>query len=127
MNSRTLFYRLRRRFEQYSPDGVHPKRRQARRGRPPAVSVQLERRVIALALAWARLIVGEVTAAAVLAFLTEVVRPGCREAGWRLQRVLTDNGLSQKSRRQSIPQLAYHQLQADDERPSGFHRCETAR
>jgi putative transposase len=39
----------------------------------------------------------------------------------------TDNGLSQKSRRQSIPQLAYHQLQADDGRPSGFHRCETAR
>jgi len=194
--SRTLFYRLRRRLEQYGPDGVHPKRRQARRGRPPAVSVQLERRVIALALAWptcgpqwysdalaregvtlaattiwrllrrqqlgsrrarlavlerasaattglltertakvvrhvqadtpgelvsldtfyvgklkgvgtvwqitacdvassfawARLIIGEVTAAAVLAFLTEVVRPGCREAGWRLQRVLTDNG-----------------------------------
>jgi len=50
--SRTLFSRLRRRLEQYGPDGVHPKRRQARRGRPPAVSVQVERRVIALALAW---------------------------------------------------------------------------
>ena len=32
--SRTLFYRLQQRFEQYGPDGVHPKRRQARRGRP---------------------------------------------------------------------------------------------
>ena len=32
--SRTLFSRLRRRLEQYGPDGVHPKRRQARRGRP---------------------------------------------------------------------------------------------
>ncbi len=30
--SRTLFYRLRGRLEQYGPDGVHPKRRQARRG-----------------------------------------------------------------------------------------------
>ena len=30
--SRTLFYRLRQRLEQYGPDGVHPKRRQARRG-----------------------------------------------------------------------------------------------
>ena len=50
--SRTVFYRLRRRLEQYGPDGVHPKRRQARRGRPPAVPVQTERRVIALALAW---------------------------------------------------------------------------
>ena len=50
--SRTVFYRLRRRLEQYGPDGVHPKRHQARRGRPAAVSVQTERRVIALALAW---------------------------------------------------------------------------
>jgi Helix-turn-helix domain len=50
--SRTLFYRLRRRPEQYGPDGVHPKRQAARRGRPPAVPVQTERRVLALALAW---------------------------------------------------------------------------
>jgi transposase InsO family protein len=194
--SRTVFYRLRQRLEQYGPDGVHPKRRQARCGRPPAVSVQTERRVIAVALAWptcgpqwysdqlardgvtiapvtiwrllrrhrlgtrrarlavlercsaattglltertitpirhvaarrpgdllsldtfyvgklkgvgkvwqitgcdaassfawARLILGEVTAAAVLAFLREVVRPTYRDAGWRLKRVLTDNG-----------------------------------
>ena len=38
--SRTLFYRLRGRLEQYGPDGVHPKRRQARRGRPSALPVQ---------------------------------------------------------------------------------------
>jgi hypothetical protein len=50
--SRTLFYRLRARLEQYGPDGVHPKRQRARPGRPPAVSVQTERRVIALAVAW---------------------------------------------------------------------------
>lgn len=194
--SRTVFYRLRTRFEQYGPDGVHPKRRQARRGRPPAIAVQTERRVIAFALAWptcgpqwysdqlardgvqvapvtvwrllrrqqlgtraarlavlehasartvgvltertakavrhveaaepgellsldtfyvgklkgvgkvwqitgcdvassfawARVIVGEVTAAAVLDFLQTVVRPVYRRAGWRLQRLLTDNG-----------------------------------
>jgi hypothetical protein len=198
--SRTVFYRLRGRLEQYGPDGVHPKRRQARRGRPSPLGVQMERRVIAFALAWptcgpqwfsdqlsregvivapttvwrllrrvklgtrrarlavleqhsastlglltertgrahrqagrhveatqpgellsldtfyvgklkgvgkvwqitgcdvassfgwARLIVGEVTAAAVLAFLRELVRPAYRHAGWRLQRVLTDNG-----------------------------------
>jgi len=41
---------------------------------------------------WARLIVGEVTAAAVLEFLREVVRPTYRQAGWALRRVLTDNG-----------------------------------
>src|SRR5688572_28510182 len=194
--SRTVFYRLRRRLEQYGPDGVHPKRRHARRGRPPAVPVQTERRVIAFALAWptcgpqwysdqlaregltiapvtiwrllrrqrlgtrrarlavleqssaattglltdqtvqpvrhveaaqpgallsldtfyvgklkgvgkvwhitgcdaassfswVRLVLGEVTAAAVLGFLRDVVRPSYRQAGWRLQRVLTDNG-----------------------------------
>jgi transposase InsO family protein len=194
--SRTVFYRLRQRLEQYGPDGVHPKRRQARCGRPPAVPVQTERRVIAVALAWptcgpqwysdqlardgvtiasvtiwrllrrqrlgtrrarlavlercsaamtglltertapparhvaarrpgdllsldtfyvgklkgvgkvwqitgcdaassyawAWLVLGEVTAAAVLAFLREVVQPVYRRAGWRLKRVLTDNG-----------------------------------
>jgi hypothetical protein len=197
--SRTLFYRLRGRLEQYGPDGVHPKRRQARRGRPSPLGVQTERRVIAFALAWptcgpqwfsdqlaregltvasttiwrllrraglgtrrarlavleqhsaatvglltertgrahrggrhveaaapgellsldtfyvgklkgvgkvwqitgcdvassfgwARLIVGEVTAAAVLGFLRAVVRPSYRQAGWHLRRVLTDNG-----------------------------------
>ena len=46
--SRTLFYRLRRRLELYGTDGVHPKRGQAQRGRPPAVPVQAsERRVMA--------------------------------------------------------------------------------
>ena len=194
--SRTVFYRLRRRLEQYGPDGVHPKRQRARCGRPAAVPVQTERRVIAIALAWptcgpqwysdqlaregvtiasvtawrvlrrhqlgtrrqrlavlehtsavttgiltertvkvarhvaaaqpgdllsldtfyvgklkgvgkvwqitgcdaassfgwGRVIRGDVTAAAVLAFLREVVRPGYRQAGWRLRRVLVDNG-----------------------------------
>ena len=50
--SRTVFYRLRRRFEQYGADGVHPKRRRAAVGRPSALPVQTERRVIAFALAW---------------------------------------------------------------------------
>ena len=50
--SRTLFYRLRGRLERYGPDGVHPKQRQARRGRPSPLSVQVERRVIAFVLAW---------------------------------------------------------------------------
>jgi len=198
--SRTVFYRLRRRFEQYGADGVHPKRRRAAVGRPSALSVQTERRILAFALAWptsgpqwlsdqlaqeglpvapvtvwrllrrhqlgtrrarlavleqfsaatqgiltertahrdrrrtrhvaaaapgdllsldtfyvgklkgvgkvwqitgcdaacsyawARLVVGEVTSAAVLTFLRDDVRPTYRRAQWRLQRVLTDNG-----------------------------------
>ena len=50
--SRTWFYRLRARLERYGPDGLHPKRRQARRGRPSLVSVVVERQVVAKALAW---------------------------------------------------------------------------
>ncbi len=41
---------------------------------------------------WARVVVGEVTAARMAAFLTDVVLPGYRAAGWHLKRVLTDNG-----------------------------------
>ena len=41
---------------------------------------------------WARVVVGEVTAAVMAAFLVDIVRPGYRAAGWPLRRVLTDNG-----------------------------------
>jgi transposase InsO family protein len=50
--SRTLFYRWRQRLERYGADGLHPRRRQARRGRPSQVPPELERQVIAWALAW---------------------------------------------------------------------------
>ncbi len=41
---------------------------------------------------WARVHAGEVTGAAVLAFLTDVVVPIYARAGWTLRRVLTDRG-----------------------------------
>ena len=50
--SRTVFYRWRARLTRYGPDGLHPKRRTARRGRPPELTVTDERRVIAEARAW---------------------------------------------------------------------------
>jgi transposase InsO family protein len=50
--SRSLFYRLRKRYALYGPDGLHPRRTKARRGRPPAVAAHIERAVIALALSW---------------------------------------------------------------------------
>jgi transposase InsO family protein len=50
--SRSLFYRWKQRLERYGPDGLHPRRTQARRGRPPAVPAHVERAVVALALAW---------------------------------------------------------------------------
>ncbi len=50
--SRTLFYRWRRRYTAYGADGLHPRRQGPRRGRPPALSLQAERTILALALAW---------------------------------------------------------------------------
>ena len=47
---------------------------------------------------WARIVRGEVTAALMAAFLTQVILPGYRDAGWRLTRVLTDNGKEFKAR-----------------------------
>jgi Helix-turn-helix domain len=195
--SRSRFYALRKRLQQYGPDGVRPKPQKGRPGRPLQVRVEDERRILALAIAWptrgpqwvsdelgrdghripattvwrvlvrhglnhrsarlvvleqqsaarglltertvrrgasrhleadqpadlvsldlfyvgklkgvgkvwqitacdvassygwARVVTGEVTAAAVVAFLREVVVPRCRQAGWELGRVLTDNG-----------------------------------
>ena len=43
--------------------------------------------------------VGEVTAAAVLGFLRDMVRPTYRQAGWQLRRVLTDTRLQLFHRR----------------------------
>ena len=50
--SRTRFYRWRHRFERYGPDGLHPRRRQARPGRPPQVPPHVERLVVGVSLAW---------------------------------------------------------------------------
>ena len=50
--SRTLFYRWQKRFVRYGADGLHPRRRQAARGRPPQTAPHLEQRVVGLALAW---------------------------------------------------------------------------
>ena len=50
--SRTLFYRWRKRFERYGADGLHPRRQQARRGRPPQIAPHTERLILGVALAW---------------------------------------------------------------------------
>jgi transposase InsO family protein len=49
--SRSLYYQLRRRFLRYGSDGLHPKRRAGRPGRPPELDAQVERRILAEALA----------------------------------------------------------------------------
>ena len=50
--SRTAFYRWKQRFEVYGPDGLHPRRTKAPRGRPSEIPAHRERQAIALALSW---------------------------------------------------------------------------
>ncbi len=49
--SRSYYYQLKKRHERYGSDGLHPKHRKGRPGRPPELDAQLERRVIAEAIA----------------------------------------------------------------------------
>ena len=49
--ARSLYYQLRGRYLRYGSDGLHPKHRRGRSGRPPALDAQLERRILAEALA----------------------------------------------------------------------------
>jgi transposase InsO family protein len=50
--SRSLFYRWRKRYLAYGRDGLHPRRYGARPGRPSTLSVQAQRAILALAIAW---------------------------------------------------------------------------
>jgi transposase InsO family protein len=49
--SRSAYYQLRKRFQQYGTDGLHPKHRKGRPGRPPELEAVIERRILAEALA----------------------------------------------------------------------------
>src|SRR6059036_3292391 len=48
--SRTVFYRWRKRLERYGPDGLHPRRRHAQRGRPVQLAPEVERLILSVAL-----------------------------------------------------------------------------
>lgn len=95
--SRCLFYRWRKRYLAYGPDGLHPRWTGVRRGRPPMVSVQAERAILALAIAcptW-----GPVQ----LAF--QLRRP--RHGGWRvapstIYRLLRRSGLQTRWERLAV-------------------------
>lgn len=50
--SPTVFYRWRARFERYGPAGLHPRGIPRRRGRPRVMGVEVERELVAVALAW---------------------------------------------------------------------------
>jgi transposase len=50
--SRSLFYRWKKRPAQYGPEGLHPRRRGCRRGRPTKVEAHEEQAVLAMAVSW---------------------------------------------------------------------------
>src|SRR5262247_3948590 len=49
--SRTLFYRWQHRLSRYGVDGLHPRRLRARPGRRPQLPAEVERRLLAVAIA----------------------------------------------------------------------------
>lgn len=97
--SRTLFYRWRRQVERYGPDGLHPRRRYARRGRPPQTPPHVERLVVGLALAWPTW-----GAARIAAQLTQ--QGLARLAPSTVQRILRRAGLAR--RRDRLARLEHH-------------------
>jgi transposase InsO family protein len=97
--SRTVFYRWRRRFERYGADGLHPRRRHARPGRPRQLTRPMERLILGVALAWPTWGCGRVAAQLAREFATPV-------APATVQRLLRRAGLPR--RRDRLGLLEHH-------------------
>ena len=97
--SRTLFYRWQHRLSRYGVDGLHPRRLQARPGRPPQLAPEVERRLLAVAIA-------EATwgAQRLAAYAHRLWR--LRVAASTVQRLLRRHGLA--TRRQRLLVLEHH-------------------
>lgn len=96
--SRTLYYRWLKRYERYGIDGLHPRRHQARRGRPVQTTPQMERLVLAWALSWPTW--GSSRLTAQLAFLGLA-----RVAPSTVQRILRRHGLPTRRERLAVLEL----------------------
>jgi transposase InsO family protein len=96
--SRALYYRWRRRFVVYGPDGLHPRRRRARVGRPPQVAAYAERMALGLALAWPTWGPNRLAA--------QLTRSGVRLAPSTIYRLLRRSGLATRVQRLAV--LEHH-------------------
>jgi transposase InsO family protein len=92
--SRTVFYRWRQRWLRYGTDGVRPKPERGRRGRPPHVPPQDERRVLALAVAWPTWGPQRLS--------TQLARDGVAVAPMTVWRVLHRHGLGHRQARLAV-------------------------
>jgi transposase InsO family protein len=97
--SRTVFYRWRTRFERYGPDGLHPRRHHARRGRPRQITLPTERLILGVALAWPTWGCARIAAHLAREFATHV-------APATVQRLLCRSGLPR--RRDRLGLLEHH-------------------
>jgi transposase InsO family protein len=100
--SRTLFYRWQHRLSRYGLDGLHPRRLRARPGPAPQLLPQVERRLLAVAIA-------EATwgAARLAAYAQRLWR--LRVAASTMQRLLRRHGLA--TRRHRLLVLEHHSAQ----------------
>ena len=89
--SRSLYYQLRQRFLRYGPEGLHPKRRRGRPGRPPQLDATSERQVLALSLAWPSWGPQQLSA--------QLARQGIAVARSTVYRVLRRRGLARRQQR----------------------------
>jgi transposase len=89
--SRSLYYQLRQRFVRYGADGLHPKRRKGRPGRPPQLDATTERQVLALSLAWPSWGPQQLSA--------QLVRQGITVARSTVYRLLRRRGLARREQR----------------------------
>ena len=100
--SRALFYRWRQRLERYGPDGVHPRRHQARPGRPVQLAGETGRLLLSVAVSAATW-----GASRVAAYLQH--RWQLRVAPSTVQRALRRAGLA--TRRQRLLVLEHRAVQ----------------
>ena len=89
--SRSLYYQLRQRFVRYGTDGLHPKRRRGRPGRPPQLDATTERQVLALSLAWPSWGPQQLS--------SQLARQGIRVARSTVYRLLRRRGLARREKR----------------------------
>lgn len=101
--SRTLFYRWRSKYERYGRDGLHPRRTEARPGRPVETPPHVERQVLAWSLSWPTWGCGRL--AAQLAFHgVATISPST------VQRILRRSGLA--TRRDRLAVLEAHSAES---------------
>jgi transposase InsO family protein len=100
--SRSAYYQLRARFRRYGSDGLHPRFRKARPGRPPQLEAVIERQVVALSLSWPSWGPRQLA--------SQLARQGIEVAPSTVYRCLRRHGLGTRTQRFGV--LEQHSLQA---------------